>query len=221
MLLTEKEAKEKWCPMTRIGLSSGDALVSVNSHPDVDTDFRCRGLQCAIFRLAPDATKTLGNGLIAVVDGRDADVLSRTWWWHGRYVKGKGTYLHRAVIEKHMGDIPPGMVIDHIDGDSLNNRLGNLRVCRQAENLRNNKGRLTARSKFKGVYPTASGRWSAQFTYSGTRVCLGTFNTEAEAADAYDEAVADVGDAFLRMNMGKVADARRGYCGLAGKPEEA
>lgn len=53
------------------------------------------------------------------------------------YFKTKGIYVHRLVWEVFNGPIPPGFVIDHIDGDSSNNKLSNLRCVTQAENLAN------------------------------------------------------------------------------------
>lgn len=59
--------------------------------------------------------------------------------------KGKGTYVHRVIWEIHNGPIPSGLVIDHIDGNSSNNVVTNLRVVTQRVNQENR--RISSRSK--------------------------------------------------------------------------
>jgi hypothetical protein len=157
--------------------------------------------------------------MVVIVDEIDSDVLfGRRWWWHGRYVKGEGTYLHRAILEKQFGPIPKGMVTDHIDGNALNNRRGNLRICLQSENVRNSKPRKGSKSRFKGIFRQASGGWASQITVGGKKVCLGTYDTEEDAAKAYDGYAKSLVDEYRRLNFSPPPDGRRGYCGLAGKP---
>lgn len=52
MLLTEKEAKEKWCPHVRIAVLAGHGGAACNTHPDpyIDADCRCAGSRCAMWR---------------------------------------------------------------------------------------------------------------------------------------------------------------------------
>ena len=54
-------------------------------------------------------------------------------------IDGKSLVLHKVVWILHNSDVLPGIVIDHIDGDNLNNRIENLRAVTQAENARNEK----------------------------------------------------------------------------------
>lgn len=91
--------------------------------------------------------------------------------------------LHRFI----MGDVP-GKVIDHINGDPLDNQRSNLRHCSRKENARNNHGRW-GRSKFKGVSKCRGKKWQANINLGGRKTSyLGIFATEAEAALAYDVA---------------------------------
>jgi hypothetical protein len=60
------------------------------------------------------------------------------------------------------GNIDSGMHVDHIDGDKVNNRLDNLRLCTPSENYRNTKGRSSTGSK--GVYRQSTGKYYAVVT---------------------------------------------------------
>ena len=58
------------------------------------------------------------------------------------YYNGKHkAFVHRIVWETFKGDIPDGMVIDHIDTHKDNNRLDNLKMCSQKENMNNTETR--------------------------------------------------------------------------------
>lgn len=213
--MTEEEARETWCG----GPPQVAYAISNRGTSREGERYCCIASDCMMFRFLPDATYTLTNGMVVIVDERDNDLITHGgWWWAGRYVKNKNGYLHRAVITKHFGEIPPGFVIDHKDGNPLNNRLGNLRICEQRENCLNSKGR-GGKSCFKGVFQNKQGRWSAQISNRGIRKCLGTYDTEEEAAKAYDKAARQRFDEFSRLNFeSPVSDGRQGFCGLANKP---
>lgn len=55
------------------------------------------------------------------------------------YVNGKQKYYHRVLWEKNCGKIPKNMCIDHIDGNTLNNELSNLRLVTHKQNHKNKK----------------------------------------------------------------------------------
>jgi hypothetical protein len=79
------------------------------------------------------------------------------------------------------------MVVDHINGDSLDNRINNLRLCYHRDNARNREGniRLLNDFKFKGVTEKEKS-FQAQFCLNQTRINLGRFETAADAAKVYD-----------------------------------
>lgn len=100
-----------------------------------------------------------------------------------------------------------GLAVDHADRDPLNNALGNLRIATFSQNLANrgkfrrNRLRGPCASRYKGVSRSASGRrWRAQIGIGGRVVHLGTYDTEEEAAAAYDAAAAAEWGEFAYTN---------------------
>jgi hypothetical protein len=124
----------------------------------------------------------------AKVDDRDAAlVLGRRWNLdHDGYVcchdrkDGRDTTakMHRLIMQAS-----PGMDVDHIDLDRLNNRRGNLRVCTHAQNMLNHPG-LGARSGFRGVRRMPGGRYHARISHRYHEIHLGAFDTAEEASAA-------------------------------------
>lgn len=104
---------------------------------------------------------------------------------------------HRWLI-----DAPAGVTVDHINGDKLDNRRANLRLCTQAENTRNRVGLAGSSSRFKGVaWHAARGKWVAGITHQGKRTYLGLYRDEVAAALAYDVAALQLFGEFARPNF--------------------
>lgn len=93
----------------------------------------------------------------------------------------KVTLVHRWVLGLCKGDRRIG---DHINGNKLDNRRSNLRIVDASGSSQNVSGR--GRSRFRGVYPSRNGRWNAKVKFQGRYHCLGTFDTEEEAAAVAD-----------------------------------
>lgn len=96
-------------------------------------------------------------------------------------------FLHRMVI-----GAPQGKRVDHIDGDKLNNRLGNLRLCSDAQNSRNSRLALNNTTGAKGVTKTATGRYRARITYNYKEIHIGTFDDVQAAYEAYAAKAAEL-----------------------------
>lgn len=112
-------------------------------------------------------------------------------------------YMHRMIA----GDSCIGRLIDHINHDTIDNRICNIRVCDKAQNSRN--ATPFGRSKYKGVYfqkRILNGLVSipyirADIMTENARVRLGYFETEELAAKAYDEAAKIYHKEFAFLNF--------------------
>ncbi len=142
-------------------------------------------------------------GKVAHVDLRFAELVVIAGWRLSRgYIRhGNGAYLHRLIT-----NALPNQLVDHIDGDPLNNELSNLRICSHAENMRNRKKHANNRSGIKGVYLERN-RWRAQITAHGKRHYLGSYESLEEAQAAYDGASIRLHGEFSRINSATGAGA--------------
>lgn len=84
-------------------------------------------------------------------------------------------------------DCPDGFVVDHINGDHLDNRRENLRICTVQQNNWNRARRKGGTSKYKGV-TAVDGKFQVIISPNKTNVFLGFFDDEEAAARAYDAA---------------------------------
>lgn len=91
-------------------------------------------------------------------------------------------------------------VVDHVNGDPWDNRRSNLRVCTQAENVRNARISNGHSVGFKGVYRNGS-RFAARISANGAPLNLGTFDTPEEASRAYDNAAREIFGEYCAVNL--------------------
>ena len=111
-------------------------------------------------------------------------------------VFGKAQLAHRLAWVLHYKEEPP-KVIDHINGDPLDNRVINLRASSHKQNMQNRKKHSNGKSKYKGVsWSKASGKWQAQIQ----KRHIGLFLTQEEAAEAYNKEATKVFGLYSRLN---------------------
>lgn len=160
----------------------------------------------------------LGNSHNAIVDMEDLPRLSRSRW---SYNKNGGTYYVSCNITPDgvrkkaymhcevMGTPPAGKEIDHINGNGLDNRKENLRFCSHRENCQaSRKRQQNASSMYKGVtWRKDRKKWRANICLmDGTKKHLGYFESELDAAKAYDEAALKLFGNFATLNFPKPAE---------------
>ena len=162
----------------------------------------------------------LTRGLTTIVDATDKDLASHKWFASNRasgntYAcrdtkKSKRQtrhYLHRVILARKLGrDIPPGMVVDHINNNPLDNRRSNLRLATISENLSNGRRPRLKNPKMKAPYRGVywieeKHKWRAQISIRGKTLYLGYHNTAEDAALAYNEAAAKYRPKFSRYNV--------------------
>lgn len=149
---------------------------------------------------------TLSNGMKVKISDCDYEELAQYKWHHAtagyafRNLSSSHTqeYMHRFILGLKKGD---SKIVDHINGDGLDNRRENLRVCTKSQNQQNQKPRHTRRSKYKGVgYYVRDRKWRARIVVEGKDIELGKFSCETCAAITYDEAAEKYHGEFAWLN---------------------
>jgi hypothetical protein len=104
---------------------------------------------------------------------------------------------HRLAWFITHGELPN--VIDHVDGDRLNNAIKNLRSGTQQENTFNTEKRTNNTSGYKGVsWSKSSEKWHSQIKYNGKSIHLGFFNCPKEASMVYETKSRELFGEFYR-----------------------
>jgi len=149
----------------------------------------------------------LTRGHSTMVDDEDFELVSKSKWYCGngyavREHKGKMLLLHRFLMGLAPGD---GIHVDHINGNPLDNRRVNLRVCSNAENIRNRRKNANSTSGYKGVCldKRSNGKtpWRARVKNDGKIHHIGYFATAEAAALAYDTAARELHGEFALLNF--------------------
>lgn len=155
----------------------------------------------------------LSRGKVALVDSEDWEYLNK-FNWHTSNSSSKHTPLtswraYRKINKRRVGmhniimNCPKGMLIDHINHDGLDNRKSNLRICTPAQNSINKRNSPLRNNNYKGVkWLEHQQRWCVRMgsTKSGTAKYVGTYDTEIEAAKAYNNAAIEMYGEFACLN---------------------
>lgn len=151
----------------------------------------------------------LTQGQVAIVDDWWFDELNRYKWqafWNvytnSFYARRQDFFNKQNKIHMHavIARTPKGMVTDHINHDTLDNREENLRVCTASQNMMNSDKRIGNTSGYKGVFKNGSG-WMARIRAGGEMQYLGTYRAPEEAARAYDVAAKRLHGEFAVFNF--------------------
>jgi hypothetical protein len=146
----------------------------------------------------------LTKGKFAIVDEADYDWLMQSKWFcseRGYALKRRtdrktGEGMHRILTNP-----PKGMMPDHINGDRLDNRRSNLRVVNALQNAQNRGKNKNSVSMYKGVsWKVENNKWQARIRIVGKQHHIGLYDTELEAAQAYDQAAKLQHGQYARLN---------------------
>jgi len=146
------------------------------------------------------------------VDDKDVHLLNEKMWFVHKSYEGKmyvvrddylgldenkkrimkRVFLHRTIMNPNSGSD-----IDHVNGNGLDNRRKNLRVCSRQQNSAN-RGPLNGR-EYKGVFKHRK-KWLAQIGYNYKRIYLGCFHKKEDAAMAYNKKAVELFGNFAYTN---------------------
>jgi hypothetical protein len=143
------------------------------------------------------------NGSEVQIDDEDFPEISKYRWRISKsnktktYIKGgpcSAIYMHRFIMQAN-----DGFDVDHIDGDTFNNKRSNLRICIHSDNLCNSRRRSDNKSGHRGIgYDKKGDRWVAETTYRGSRIRIGRYKTKEEAVAKYEEYARELFGVFYK-----------------------
>lgn len=111
---------------------------------------------------------------------------------------GRAVYLHRLIM-----NAPVGKEVDHINGDGLDCRRSNMRLCTPRQNRQNmRKTNMPKTSTFMGVsWDKSRSKWRAVIKDKRKYIYIGRYDDEMEAAQSYDAAALSLFGEFARVNF--------------------
>lgn len=149
----------------------------------------------------------------AKISPEDAELVLKYKWSITRGPDRAGPFYVRAVdrtvkppkqikLQRLLLNAPEGMHVDHINGEPLDNRRENLRIATPQQNQANSRKHIKRQSEFKGVTRVKnSARWRAYICIDRRQTHLGMFDTEIEAARAYDAKASQVWGEYAHLNL--------------------
>ncbi len=157
-----------------------------------------------------DIRVSLTKGMFALVDASHAHFVTPHKWCASKTDKhfyamrrearisgGKLIAMHRLIA-----GAAEGQIVDHINGDTLDNRSHNLRIVTTAQNNMN-KISSGGTSRYKGVsWFKTRNKWVVRIRDGERYRCLGYFNDEIQAASAYDAVAIRIFGEFAVLNLG-------------------
>jgi hypothetical protein len=154
----------------------------------------------------------LGDERFAIVEPTDYYWLNNFHWcinvsrrniYAVRLVLTDNWQLKKVRMHREIMNAPDGLLVDHKNGETLDNRRANLRLATHSQNMCNKpKTNTTSTSQFRGVHSDKrKGRWVAKIQINRKRIWLGYFDNETDAARAYDEAAKKYHGEFARLNF--------------------
>ena len=152
----------------------------------------------------------LTQGKFAFVDDDIFEIVNK-YKWHV-VKRGKNNYASRTCLEgkkkiiymhRFILDITnPKEIVDHVDGNGLNNIKKNIRICNTFENARNSRSRENKSSIYKGVhFNKKSNKWRAMICINNKSMHLGMFDNEEDAGKKYDEVAKINYGEFAKLNF--------------------
>jgi len=143
-----------------------------------------------------------------VIDEDDYLKVKNFTWWPDRFGRPqtdiwdkKNKKAKRVLIGRLIMNFPKNKVVDHINGDQLDNRKINLRICTKKQNQRNRiKLNKNNTSGFRGVsWDKCRRKWAAQLSINYKHMYLGRFDDIQKARMAVREAILEKHGEFANL----------------------
>jgi len=159
--------------------------------------------------------KNTKSDKVCIIDDEDYDKVVKSIGprakWYAHKPPGATSYYavngnRRISIHRIVMNPPKGMVVDHINGNALDNRKENLRVCTYSQNSCNKKIRSDSQTGYKGVTKVGN-RFAAYIADPVTpatkkrQIRLGTYDSPEEAAMVYDKKAKQIHGEFALLNF--------------------
>jgi len=143
----------------------------------------------------------LNHGFETIVDDNDYEELSQSVWHidNKGYARTNNTRMHRNIMKIEDSNIQ----VDHRNGDKLDNRRQNIRLCTSQQNAFNRR-KTNNKFGFKGVSECKkkkAKKWIARIGFNGERVFLGRYFSIEDAARAYDRKAKELFGEFSALNF--------------------
>lgn len=161
-----------------------------------------------------------GNGKFALLDDEDYEYINKFSWIcsknkHNFYLARQGNkndlcagmykktiFMHRVILNQLKGTI-----VDHIDGNGLNNQKSNLRIVTPSQNMMNRRKNKNTASDYKGVSLNKRklrGKpysWMSTISINNKKMTIGRYDSQIEAAKAYDKKAKELFGEFAKLNF--------------------
>lgn len=159
-------------------------------------------------------TIPLSRGMLAIVDDEDYERLCSFNWfayegnstfYAQRHKLGVNRNESRPFILMHreiLNVVDPSILVDHIDGNGLNNQKSNLRECNRSQNKQNGKVYKCSKTGYRGVtYRKDLNKFRSKISFNGKEIHLGYFKTAIEAAQERDKKAIELHGEFARATL--------------------
>lgn len=154
-----------------------------------------------------------GQGLFVLVDDEDYDKVKDFSWCVNRSSKDELLYAKRGTMSRKKNvnstvlmhreiiKAEKGQSVDQINGNGLDNRKVNLRICNQSQNCANSRISKNNTSGYKGVcFDKKRNKLMAHITFKRKFKFLGYFNTAKKASEAYNLKAKELFGEFAYIN---------------------
>lgn len=194
MILTDNELESQ----DELGQSKNDDMIG---YIDLEIDDDLVNLNNTAILEIKKKRGSSSKEFVEVLIDKDMlqDIFQYKWVFSGNYIicSKLKLSLHSYIMNSKKGEI-----VDHINGDFLDNRKSNLRICTRQENSLNRRKPKNNTSGYKGVNKAGhNGLWSAGITVNKTGYRIGLYGSLIEAAEAYDVAALHYHGKFARLNF--------------------